>query len=1129
MANTKFPLNGRVATLGDLVHEYGLASSWPVNKTGIGEFQGWSTLTGSPQPFRQLVFQDLGNDEYEAITPYEIVWFNNIYAQDKFDPLTKMRKIIQIGDTSVFGFDRYIIASQISNQENINSQGIEYRFIIPNKVIHTNTDEYGDDQSHYYYDYKLDNGESTVIYSLQNIIDAIDSSTHEDVYHFLFGNDTIDDNQVLIVPESSETLYPLFYSIDVSNNQEIIELDDSNNKIYVKPDAYEKLGQFYWTNQNIQYFNYTIDCDYYAPRVHDTGKTMLDLKRLIYYICKKMDPNPDAVTDEITDVTFGESASKSLLMKSVEIELLFYTYWFLTTQRYHTSFITTVQFIKISNMTYMPSQPVLRCDINFERFIEEFIILDAHHTQASILPAGPLENTTLMVFNISYSAKYRNVGKKTESSFELPLTFQQLKQISSNNETSLLWARFYLPGGSPPELNKSEMTGERYGEDYFPFIDNNNDNFWSLKNIIWPVNDSQLKIPKKSFDAAKNDITFQNGNCYGDTYDIHLYGTTAENIATKIYDYNHPVSGLQYSDTFPPGGMIRIHNTYTLTNPVDSSYYFDASIYRRKNYYYEVNYGDADATEAEGNLIVNLYFEPLYRQTPSNNVYSDVPNTRICSFIKGKSETQPTSLSQLQQLFTEDTTVYDCSFVSMPDNINSLYLTIKSLTGKMYYFVSGDSSFISSGGTQEYITYNKVYVDRYADFGNDIGMWYNYDEQPVSAIQYIIPSDYEGGSNSQTETQTNIIINTDVPKAGFYYYRMHFANDTAEGEEMFKNYVYFRINHYDENLNDKKFTIRYLMPENCLDTDTVPTLKVLKSDQNRDDVYLNKTAICFITYHKETVEKSNLKYTALTYINGLNSAESDIRYRSDIDKLWLRVTAVQDYDVTGFDRFIYKQRRNAEAEEQLIYFCYMLNTSYSLTNDKNILKFLFFNDNKVFTDNFFIHTGQIYPGSAARAYISFMPVYIFYYMVDPLPGGLSDVKLNKLSYARGTELDDINYNENMDSTIAKDYMVLSMMKDTTVYLKPENISLKVNGTDTDLSDPDNIFFGNYKVNVAYLEDTGTELRQQIGILFSNNNEVDADNKPTQNNINYIAQYNIPMVKFKPQQFTMIRLTFVANE
>jgi len=69
---------------------------------------------------------------------------------------------------------------------------------------------------------------------------------------------------------------------------------------------------------------------------------MLDLKRLIYYICKKMDPNNDAVTDEITDVTFGESASKSLLMKSVEIELLFYTYWFLTTQRYHTSFITTI-------------------------------------------------------------------------------------------------------------------------------------------------------------------------------------------------------------------------------------------------------------------------------------------------------------------------------------------------------------------------------------------------------------------------------------------------------------------------------------------------------------------------------------------------------------------------------------------------------------------------------------------------------------------------------------------------------------------------------------------------------------------------------------------------------------------
>jgi len=31
--NTKYPLNGRLATLADLVHEYGPNSGWPSNKT----------------------------------------------------------------------------------------------------------------------------------------------------------------------------------------------------------------------------------------------------------------------------------------------------------------------------------------------------------------------------------------------------------------------------------------------------------------------------------------------------------------------------------------------------------------------------------------------------------------------------------------------------------------------------------------------------------------------------------------------------------------------------------------------------------------------------------------------------------------------------------------------------------------------------------------------------------------------------------------------------------------------------------------------------------------------------------------------------------------------------------------
>jgi hypothetical protein len=115
----------------------------------------------------------MGNDEYEAIYPYELVWFNDIYDQNTYDPITNMIKLIQMGDTSVYGFDRYIIASKISDEENIFTNGIPFRFIIPDKVIHPAMEGYGDDQDHYVYNYKLDNGQATVMYTLQCIIDTL--------------------------------------------------------------------------------------------------------------------------------------------------------------------------------------------------------------------------------------------------------------------------------------------------------------------------------------------------------------------------------------------------------------------------------------------------------------------------------------------------------------------------------------------------------------------------------------------------------------------------------------------------------------------------------------------------------------------------------------------------------------------------------------------------------------------------------------------------------------------------------------------------------------------------------------------------------------------------------------------
>jgi len=89
MANSKFPLNGRYTTLGDLVHEYALSSIWPVNPDSS---YGWDI--NDKQPFVKMVYTYLGNDEYEAKWPYELVWFGNIYSNDVYEPSTRMRKLL---------------------------------------------------------------------------------------------------------------------------------------------------------------------------------------------------------------------------------------------------------------------------------------------------------------------------------------------------------------------------------------------------------------------------------------------------------------------------------------------------------------------------------------------------------------------------------------------------------------------------------------------------------------------------------------------------------------------------------------------------------------------------------------------------------------------------------------------------------------------------------------------------------------------------------------------------------------------------------------------------------------------------------------------------------------------------
>lgn len=96
-------------------------------------------------------------------------------------------------------------------------------------------------------------------------------------------------------------------------------------------------------------------------------------------------------------------------------------------------------------MTYLPTQPVLRCDLNIHRIIEKFLITSATHVRTTMLPAGPINEDTTITINISYVAKFKNIANETESSFELTVSFRHLRQLVDAGEGDFIWYRLYYP------------------------------------------------------------------------------------------------------------------------------------------------------------------------------------------------------------------------------------------------------------------------------------------------------------------------------------------------------------------------------------------------------------------------------------------------------------------------------------------------------------------------------------------------------------------------------------------------------------------------------------------------------------------------------------------------------------
>ena len=253
--NTKYPINGRYTTLGDIIHEYGRYSALPEDK-----LEYWDHKITAP--FVHFIYNDFPTDSQNAIRPYDIVWFDNVYSETEKENTGKRMKLIQSQDSSTYSFDRPITAKEVKTRNNIQKGAFEFRFIIPST---TSTD--GKDR--FYYNYKTASGESVVMYALRTIIDEAKKNIEDadkTLELFFIGNAT--SNGFRKIEPSTEHKFTYRYKI-TDNNSSIIEGNGQYNKSVYGNDSYALYRIAREFDHTITYNNNTFS--FVCPETADTS------------------------------------------------------------------------------------------------------------------------------------------------------------------------------------------------------------------------------------------------------------------------------------------------------------------------------------------------------------------------------------------------------------------------------------------------------------------------------------------------------------------------------------------------------------------------------------------------------------------------------------------------------------------------------------------------------------------------------------------------------------------------------------------------------------------------------------------------------------------------------------------
>lgn len=894
--NTKYPINGRVATLNDIVHEYGASSIWPKNS----KYTLFDTSIMS-QPFQNLVFKDMldANNKFVGERPYEIVYFDNVYSTTERDTTGKQMKIIQQNDSAVFSDlypggisgHEYIKAGDVANPGNIIRGKYGFKFIVASQ----------NDKKQYYYNYRTSTGEATVMYALRNIIRILKE---------YISNNNTSGNIDNILKIKLQQLFISKEDNDSANKHQPFEDIIENNEL--KSDAYKYLGDFIWTYKNINIENYT-----------RTDQSILNIAESNGYLTLN-DNNVNSI-DTLLKNWLGKNKDDnySYNQKSFYNQLKYYLNIFANSQRFFVSYVTAFRFGKISNKSYLQIEPVLRCDLGVLRIYESLIIISAVHDWQTALPAGKISYDTSINIILQYKVKYKNLQTYSSPITTTigPITFNDIKKYrqptskkkTKNNKDEYIendiWytLKTYVGENNDASIIKyGEKYDENieyyksthyYGTTYFPAlpsdefnnIDTSISNSWySLQDLQWPSKET-LQLP--SIDDVNNSrenpkfiSPVSNLKNYEDTNNNNIFVGDAEDVIVN--------KGIA------PFGILRIHNSLELTdeNKKTSAYYIDTSIYRCKNYYY-IDPSDQSSDTAT----VNAYFTPRYK---SYSPYIEIPIYRTDENINQK------------ELFDKFKNILDTlgNYYSMPSNLNTLYFTVQSGSAKTITYASGYIKKQNNNAAK--YTNNNTFEFYYID-PNDNNSWIKYTDSDIIVT---------------AQPQTNNIVNQ--YEISFNFSKIYSKYWKIKLSDVKQNF-YFRSNK-NINASESKVSIYNLFVTDNMDG-TIEyqlgvytqkpndlSLKYAIFNETSDNDYLNKENALSIfdsTFNNQsniyTINTDN-KSLYIQLISIKNSEKYISNYSENLNKIFLYAAYLEQNDGKNKFKFVNKNIFQGKYQESRI-------------------------------------------------------------------------------------------------------------------------------------------------------------------------------------------------------------------